>query len=150
MLQEPIEERYNEVLRQRIALVGEMAILRQQHKEELQKAQKSPYRFLYILLILPLTTFLCGKKIDPSVYERQIATQRDSITQLQSEMLLLEKTKLKQIKYAIRDGDDLSKIGILFFNDMKAAYQIGQDNGLYSDYQHQHLHPGDTLVINFR
>ena len=150
MLQEPIEERYNEVLRQRIAVVGEMAILRQQHKEELKKANKSPYRFLYILLILPLTTFLCGKKIDPSVYERQIAAQRDSISQLQSERILLEKTQLKQIRYAIRPGDDLSIIGNLFFNDIKAAYQIGRDNGLYSDYQHQHLNPGDTLVINFR
>ena len=150
MLQEPIEERYNEVLRQRIALVGEMAILRQQHEEELKKASKSPYRFLYILLILPLTTFLCGKKIDPSVYERQIAAQRDSITQLRSQMLLLEKTRIKQIKYAIRPGDDLSIIGKLFFNDINAAYQIGKDNGLYSDYQHQHIGLGDTLVINFR
>ena len=150
MLQEPIEERYNEVLRQRIALVGEMAILRQKHKEELQKAQKSPYRFLYILLVLPLTTFLCGKKIDPSVYERQIAAQRDSITQLQSEVLLLGKTQIKQIKYAIRPGDDLSIIGNLFFNEKKAAYQIGRDNGLYSDYQHQHIRPGDTLLINYR
>ena len=150
MLQEPIEERYNEVLRQRMALVGEMALLRQQQKEELKKADKRSYRFLYILLILPLTTFLCGKKIYPSVYERQIAAQRDSISQLQSEMLLLEKTQIKQIKYAIRPGDDLSIIGNLFFNDIKAAYQIGKDNGLYSDYQHQHLHPGDTLVINFR
>ncbi len=150
MLQEPIEERYNEVLRQRVALVGEMAILRQKHKEELLKASKNPYRFLYILLILPLTTFLCSKKIDPSVYERQIVAQRDSITQLQLEMSLTEKTKIRQTQYVIREGDDLAKIATLFFNDMKAAYQIGKDNGLYSDYQHQHIRPGDTLIINFR
>ncbi len=150
MLQEPIEERYNEVLRQHIALKGEMAMLRQKQTEDLRKANKRSYRFLYILLILPLTTLLCGKKIDPSVYERQIAAQRDSITQLKSEILLLEKTQLKQIKYPIRPGDDLSIIGNLFFNDIKAAYQIGKDNGLYSDYQHHHLNPGDTLLINFR
>ena len=150
MLQEPIEERYNEILRQHIALKGEMAMLRQKQTEDLRKADKRSYRFLYILLILPLTTFLCGKKIDPSVYERQIAAQRDSITQLQSAMILLEKTKIRQTQYVIRPGDDLSIIGNLFFNDIKTAYQIGKDNGLYSDYQHQHLHPGDTLVINFR
>ena len=150
MLQEPIEERYNEILRQHIALKGEMAMLRQKQTEDLRKADKRSYRFLYILLILPLTTFLCGKKIDPSVYERQIAAQQDSITQLQSAMILLEKTKIRQTQYVIRPGDDLSIIGNLFFNDIKTAYQIGKDNGLYSDYQHQHLHPGDTLVINFR
>ena len=150
MLQEPIEERYNEILRQHIALKGEMAMLRQKQTEDLRKADKRSYRFLYILLILPLTTFLCGKKIDPSVYERQIAAQRDSITQLQSAMILLEKTKIRQTQYVIRPGDDLSIIGNLFFNDIKTAYQIGKDNGLYSDYQHHHLHPGDTLVINFR
>ena len=150
MLQEPIEERYNEILRQHIALKGEMAMLRQKQTEDLRKADKRSYRFLYILLILPLTTFLCGKKIDPSVYERQIAAQQDSITQLQSAMILLEKTKIRQTQYVIRPGDDLSIIGNLFFNDIKTAYQIGKDNGLYSDYQHQHLHPGDTLIINFR
>ena len=150
MLQEPIEERYNEILRQHIALKGEMAMLRQKQTEDLRKADKRSYRFLYILLILPLTTFLCGKKIDPSVYERQITAQRDSITQLQSAMILLEKTKIRQTQYVIRPGDDLSIIGNLFFNDIKTAYQIGKDNGLYSDYQHQHLHLGDTLVINFR
>ena len=150
MLQEPIEERYNEILRQHIALKGEMAMLRQKQTEDLRKADKRSYRFLYILLILPLTTFLCSKKIDPSVYERQIAAQQDSITQLQSAMILLEKTKIRQTQYVIRPGDDLSIIGNLFFNDIKTAYQIGKDNGLYSDYQHQHLHPGDTLVINFR
>lgn len=150
MLQEPIEERYNEILRQHIALKGEMAMLRQKQTEDLRKADKRSYRFLYILLILPLTTFLCGKRIDPSVYERQIAAQRDSITQLKSEMTLLEKTQIKQTRYVIRPGDDLSIIGNLFFNDIKTAYQIGKDDGLYSDYQHQHLHPGDTLVINFR
>ena len=150
MLQEPIEERYNEILRQHIALKGEMAMLRQKQTEDLRKADRRSYRFLYIFLILPLTTFLCGKKIDPSVYERQIAAQRDSINQLQSAMILLEKTKIRQTQYVIRPGDDLSIIGNLFFNDIKTAYQIGKDNGLYSDYQHQHLHPGDTLVINFR
>ncbi len=150
MLQEPIEERYNEVLRQQIALKGEMAMLRQKQTEDLRKADKRSYRFLYILLILPLTTFLCGKKIDPSVYERRIAAQRDSITQLQSERILLEKTQLKQTRYIIRAGDDLSIIGNLFFNDIKTAYQIGRDNGLYSDYQLHHITPGDTLIINFR
>ncbi len=150
MLQEPIEERYNEILRQHMALKGEMAMLRQKQTEDLRKADKRSYRFLYILLILPLTTFLCGKKIDPSVYERQIAAQRDSISQLQSEMALLEKTQIKQTRYVIRPGDDLSIIGNLFFNDIKTAYQIGKDNGLYSDYQHHHIRPGDTLVINFR
>ncbi len=153
MLNEPIEEKYNEVLRKRIALEGEIAMMRRNHEAELHQSDKRSYRYLWLLLILPLTTLLCRKKIDPSVYERQIVAQRDSIqqlSQLKQQMEALEKTSVRKVKYVIQKGDDLAKIGDLFFNDIKTGYQIGKDNNLYSDFQHQHLNPGDTLVIKFR
>jgi hypothetical protein len=153
MLNEPLEERYNELLRKRIALEGEIAMMRRNHEAELRLSDKRSYRYLWLLLILPLTTLLCQKKIDPSVYDRQIVAQRDSIQQLlqlKNQMETLEKTTVRQVKYVIKEGDDLAKLGLLFFNDLKTGYQIGKDNNLYSDYQHQHLIPGDTLLINFR
>lgn len=153
MLNEPLEERYNELLRKRIALEGEIAMMRRNHEAELRLSDKRSYRYLWLLLILPLTTLLCRKKIDPSVYERQIVAQRDSIQQLlqlKTQVESLEKTTVRQVKYVIKEGDDLAKIGLLFFNDLKTGYQIGKENNLYSDYQHQHLIPGDTLKINFR
>ncbi len=153
MLNEPLQERYNELLRKRIALEGEIAMMRRNHEVELRQSDKRSYRYLWLLLILPLTTLLCRKKIDPSVYDRQIVVQRDSIQQLlqlKIQMEALEKTTVRKVKYVIQEGDDLAKLGLLFFNDLKTGYQIGKDNHLYSDYQHQHLIPGDTLLIKFR
>lgn len=153
MLQEPIEERYNDLLKKRISLEGELAMTRRQHQQELHLSDKRAYRYLFLLFLLPLTTLLCRKEIHPSVYERQIAAQRDTIQQLlqlKERIEALEKTTVKQVKYVIKKEDDLAKIGLLFFNNMKAGYQIGKDNSIYSDYQHTHLKPGDTLLINFR
>ncbi len=147
MFNEPIEERYNDVLRQRVALEGQLSLLKSNHQQELKIAHKRSNRYLLLLLLLPLTTLLCKKKIDPSVYERQLTAQRDSIQQITRD-LVLEKEKKHTIKYVIRKGDVLTSLGELFFNNREAGYQIGLDNGINTEYQLYHLVPGDTLLIN--
>ena len=147
MFNEPIEERYNDVLRQRVALEGQLSLLKSSHQQELKIAHKRSNRYLLLLLLLPLTSLLCKKKIDPSVYEHQLAAQRDSI-QFIAQALDLEKNKKHLIKYVIRKGDMLTSLGELFFNNKEAGYQIGLDNGIKTEYQHYHLVPGDTLLIN--
>ena len=147
MFNEPIEERYNDVLRQRVALEGHLSLLKSNHQQELKIAHKRSNRYLLLLLLLPLTTLLCKKKIDPSVYERQLTAQRDSIQQITRD-LVLEKEKKHTIKYVIRKGDVLTSLGELFFNNREAGYQIGLDNGINTEYQLYHLVPGDTLLIN--
>jgi hypothetical protein len=144
LFNEPIQQRYNDLLKQRIALEGELALLRKSKDAELAIERRSRYKMLLGLLLLPLLTFLCKPKMDPSVYDRKIALQRDSIELLKSD---LEKSKQKSFKYVVKKGDMLVTLGQLFFNDAQMGYKIGQDNGFTSDEQHKKLVIGDTLTI---
>jgi hypothetical protein len=141
------EERYNEILRQRISLEGELAQLRKKHEAELAQAHTRGNRFLLLLLLLPLLTLFFGKKTPPALSERQLLAERDS---LQRELNFLEKTSKDSVLYVVKKGDMLISLGDLFFNDPAAGYQIGKDNGYLSKFDQYHLPQGDTLVIKFR
>lgn len=149
MFDEPIEERFNDVLRQRVALEGEMTFLKQRHEQELKKAHKRSNQYLLLLLLLPFMSLLCKKKIDLEVHEHQMAIQKDSIQKLAT-ALEIEKNRVHSIKYIIKKGDMLNSLGELFFNDKTKGYDIGRDNGITTNYQEYHLIPGDTLLINIR
>ena len=147
---EPIEQRYNDLLRQRLALEGELAMLRKNQEVELAAERSSRYKFLLGILLLPLFTFVCNRKTDPSVYEQQIAVKSDSIKLLLNEQLGYKLTEKDAIRYVIRQGDMLVSLGQLFYNDSTAGYQIGKDNGFTTERQHRKLVIGDTLMIHFR
>jgi hypothetical protein len=143
----PIEDRYKELLRQRIALEGELALARKQHTAELAQVRTRSNRFLLLLLLLPLAWLVFLRKTPPSVSERQLMVERDS---LHNELMLVSATKKDSVLYVIKKGDVLADLGRLFFNDPAAGYQIGKDNGIQSRYDEYHLNPNDTLVIRFR
>ena len=147
---EPIEQRYNDLLKQRLALKGELALLKKTKEGEIAAERWSRYKMLLGLLLLPLFTFLCNQKTPPSVYEHKIALKSDSIQQLLIEKDNLIRTKKDSIKYVIKQGDMLTTLGYLFFNDAEAGYQIGKDNGFTTEKQHKKLVIGDTLTIRFR
>ena len=147
---EPIEQRYNDLLRQRIALEGELALLRKNQELELATERRSRYKMLLGILLLPLFTFVCNQKTTPSVYEHQIAVKSDSIKLLLNEQEGFRKTEKDSIRYKIREGDMLISLGKLFYNDSTAGYQIGRDNGFTTERQHRKLVIGDTLTIHFR
>ena len=147
MFTEPIEERYNEVLRQRVTLEGQLALLQHNHAEELKAAKKRSNRYLLLLFLLPLFSLICSKKIRLSEHERLMNIQKDSILLLQNQ-LSIEKNKKHQLRYIIKKGDYLTTIGKIFFNDPNMGYQIGKDNNISDEYSQYHLTPGDTLLIN--
>jgi hypothetical protein len=93
---------------------------------------------------------VCNKKTDPSVYEHKLAIKSDSIQQLLMDKDNLIKTQKDSIKYVVKQGDMLYSLGQLFFNDNKAGYQIGKDNGFTTENQYKKLVIGDTLTIHFR
>jgi hypothetical protein len=147
---EPIEQRFNDLLKQRVALEGELALLRKNQTETLAAERRGFYKILLIVLLLPLLTFLCKPKVDPSVLTHQIAEKRDSIDLLLGENAHLSATRKASVKYVIKQGDMLVSLGYLFYNDSTAGYQIGRDNGLKTEQQHRKLTVGDTLTVNFR
>jgi hypothetical protein len=150
MFQEPIEERYNDLLKKRIALEGELALTRRQSDTALTKAKNKNKRYLFLLLLLPLLTFWCTKTKYIKPLEQKIIVQQDSLKQLQREYASIKKIKKDSIHYVIKQGDMLVTLGQLFFNDPTAGYQIGIENGITSNYQQYHLIPGDTLTIHYR
>jgi hypothetical protein len=79
-----------------------------------------------------------------------MALKTDSIQQLLMEKDNLLRTKKDSIQYVIKEGDMLVSLGQLFFNDPKAGYQIGKDNGFDTEKQYRKLVVGDTLTIRFR
>ena len=150
MFQEPLEERYNDLLKQRVALEGKLAISRHQAETELAKARSKNKRYLFLLLLLPLLTFWYNKTLYIKPLEQKTALLQDSIAKLTNDMAAIKKVKKDSIQYVIRKGDMLVTLGNLFFNDPNTGYQIGLDNGISSKEQQYHLQQGDTLTIYYR
>lgn len=150
MFQEPLEERYNDLLKQRVALEGKLAISRHQAETELAKARSKNKRYLFLLLLLPLLTLWYNKTQYIKPLEQKTVLLQDSIVQLKNDITAIKKVKKDSVRYVIRKGDMLVTLGNLFFNDPTAGYQIGLDNGIASKEQQYHLIPGDTLTIHYR
>lgn len=150
MFQEPLVEKYNEVLKKRVALEGELALTRRNAEAELAKMRSINKRYLFLLFLLPLLIFWFSKKKYIQPLEQQVVVQKDSIVRLHEDIVQARKIKKDSIRYVIRKGDMLVTLGSLFFNDAAAGYQIGMENGITSDYQRYHLKPGDTLTIHYR
>ncbi|MBL7817374.1 MAG: hypothetical protein JNL70_20375 [Saprospiraceae bacterium] len=149
MFQEPIEERYNDLLKQRITLEGELALTRQQAATDLTKARSKNKRYLFFLILLPLLTYWWCQKRYITPLEQQVAMQQDSIKKDQNKMANMRFLNKDSVRYVVKKGDMLITLGQLFFNDTLAGYRIGIENSLNTDYQHRHLHPGDTLTIYY-
>ena len=150
MFQEPLEEKYNDLLKQRVALEGKLALTHQKAETELAKARSKNKRYLFLLLLLPLLTFWCNKTKYIKPLEQKVALQQDSLAQLKNEMAAIKRVKKDSIQYIIRKGDMLVTLGNLFFNDPVAGYQIGLENGITTKERQYHLNPGDTLTIHYR
>lgn len=54
---------------------------------------------------------------------------------------------IREIKYKVKEGDMLYDLGILFYNDTAAWYQIALDNKIYDI---RGLPKGDTISIKYR
>ncbi len=150
MFQVPLEEKYHDLLKQRVALEGQLALTEYKAKTELAEARSKNKRYLLLLLLLPLLTFWYNKALYIKPLEEKTALLQDSIAQLKKEMAVINKVKKDSVHYIIRKGDMLVTLGNLFFNDPDAGYQIGTDNGIITKEQQYHLPEGDTLTIHYR
>lgn len=149
-----LEDDYVEAVKQRISMEGELVQTRQNHQRQLQDRRRRNNRLLLLLLCLPLLQWLLGKRPPPPLVVKevqQVTMDSDSLAkelkQMQRQLTSLEAQKVRSIQYVIRKGDVLESLGLLFFNDRMAGYQIGKDNGITPQ---QYLQPGDTLDIHFR
>ena len=115
---------------------------------EKKKAQQQQRYLLCALFLMPLVLLVVQNKKVKSVelnytsqqFSKEISTLTDKLAQI-------EKTQTHAIKYITQPGDNLAKIGNLFFNDAKAGYRVAADNKLHVTDLDVLLFPNDTLTI---
>lgn len=143
---EELDEQYREVLKQRVALEGELAVA---NKATAAYRGKSGRYLLAFGLMAALTAWLWIYKQRPIVQKVQTIVQTDSLNYYREELAAYRQRSPREIKYVIKDKDVLEDLGELFYNSMTAGYRIGRDNGIETRQERRRLNPGDTLVIRF-
>jgi hypothetical protein len=147
MLIEQLEEKYKEVLKQRLTLEGEVALWKQRYQEDVARYKQRANRYILLLLLLPLIALFFKRQPPPSVDWQPFALQRDSLKNLLDN---LAHTSVHQIKYIAKKGDTPASLALLFYNDEKAAAQIIKENYLDLLGYVREIKAGDTLKIIFR
>jgi hypothetical protein len=153
---ETIEDRFKRVLKQRLTLEGEIAILKKQQEQAIAKrARKRNY-----LIIMGLISFLIWRAYQkPMVLRSDFVRKSDSLSMMNQrfewmkfrfDTLNNQLPCVKVIRYAYQQGDYLGKLGKTFFNNDEMGYQIGKDNGILTREQWTKMKPGDTLNIYIR
>ncbi len=116
-------------------------LARLENKFKSWKKIKSFFLFSSIVLIILLAVTLYSKmKIEKPIVTRNISNDNsDSATyyrqQYKISLNIIDSIKNTSatkplIKYKVRPGDNLSKIAILFYNDISKASKIASDNKL--------------------
>ncbi len=167
-LMDTVEDQYVDTLKESIATDGELLELKKQYKADIEKSQSRFNKLILAVLLLPLLGLIFGrysnKKVDPTMAEATPSSKdeakivltndtdsldfyRSRVKELELQVEAFDATKVRDVEYVIKEGDQLGDLGTLFFNNWRAGYQIGQDNGYYDT---RSLRKGDTLTINFR
>ncbi len=160
-----LEEKYVSDMKKKVSLEGEQVFLKKAYEQEIAKYRSRFNGLLLVLLLIPLLLRFCKQQpsvmVDdqPKIDELQLTVNqmnRDRVAlehevkNLKTALESCRSTSVRSVDYTIKEGDRLSELGLLFFNDMKAGYQIGNDNNIWSDYTETHLKKGRVLKINFR
>jgi hypothetical protein len=143
--------------KQRIELEGELAISKKQNAEDSGVRRSQMFKFLSLLLILPLIVWICHKPKPMPVVNVLSQHTFDSLTQikniqiadLQQDIASIEVQKTHTIYYTIKKDDTLEKLGELFYNNKRAGFRIAKDNLLSVD-DYKILPTGKRLKIVLR
>lgn len=144
-------QKTNYALSKNLELEGEIQKLNFEANLQKKKAQQQMRYMLCVLFLMPLVLLLAHNKKIKSVELNNSAQQiSNELSILTEKLAQLEKTKTHAIKYITQPGDNLAKIGNLFFNDAKAGHQVAADNKLHLTDLDVLLFPNDTLSIIYR
>lgn len=144
-------QRINYLLAKNLELEGE--IQKQNFEAVIQKtrAQQRQRYLLFAIFLTPLILLFTQnkqiKKLEQNNSSEKNSTELYALTE---RIAILEKTQTHSVKYITQPGDNLAKIGALFFNDAKTGYRVGVDNKLHVTDLDVLLFPNDTLNIIYR
>ena len=124
------------------------------HKTTIRKQRNISVVALFLIIIIAVVFILTSRQ-KPTVSIPLTINQDSTINVLQKEVLKQDQ-KIKELqasnlnkqnadyKYVVKNGDNLSKLAYIFYNDWREFTRIEKDNNLTSG---ELIHPGDTLII---
>ena len=156
-----LEERYVETMKAKVALEGEQLQKKNDYHQVLKKKSRRINSLLFLLFLLPILYYCFGRptpKIIPSPntqiidtlerYKQTLAEKELILEDLNRQLSTIQRTQsVREIQYVVKKGDRLYDLGVLFYNDTTAWYQIALDNKIYDI---KGLPVGDTLRIKYR
>ncbi len=156
-----LEEQYVDLVKDKMEMAGSHFHENKVYEQRLARKKKWNLLLWMLLLALPLGYYFCGpqkikKETAPTVlqndsleiYKNRVAENEIEIMALNRQLRAIESTMdVREIKYKVKEGDLLYDLGILFYNDTAAWYQIALDNKIYDV---RGLPKGDTISIKFR
>lgn len=160
-LLDALEDQYVETVKSKVALEGEKLQNSIEYAQNIKKKTRRIRGLLFLLFLLPLLYYFFGrsepkeivttepKYLDSlTIYKDKLAEKNAALTTLNQQLVTIKETQnIKEINYVVKEGDILYDIGVLFYNDTTAWYQIALDNKIYDI---KGLPVGDTLKIKFR
>lgn len=156
-----LEDQYVETVKAKVALEGEQIQSKKVYEATLRKKNRRINGLLFLLFLLPLTYYFFGQP-QPKVITTPNLALRDSLDQIivelaetekelalkNQKLTIIKKTQnIRELEYVVQEGDVLYDLGVLFYNDTTAWYQIALDNKIYDI---KGLPIGDTLKIIYR
>ena len=144
-------QRINYLLAQNLELEGKIQKLNYEATIYKKRAQQHARCLLCAIFFTPLILlFSHNKQIRKLEQNNTSEKTSNELSTLVERIAILEKTQTHSVKYITQPGDNLAKIGALFFNDAKTGYRIGVDNKLHVTDLDVLLFPNDTLNIVYR
>ena len=160
-LLDALEDQYVETVKSKVALEGEQLQSSIEYAQNIKKKNKRIKGLLFLLLLLPLLYYFFGRPeperiVAPdlayldslTIYKNKLAEKDAALATINQALTTIKGTQnIREIEYVVKKGDMLYDLGVLFYNDTIAWYQIALDNKIYDI---KGLPIGDTLKIKFR
>lgn len=160
-LLDALEDQYVETVKAKIALEGEQVQKEIEYHQALKKKNRRINRLLFLLFLLPILYYFFGRPepktiVSPNTqmidtldrYKQMLAEKELMLEDLNRQLVTIQHTQhIREIQYVVKKGDRLYDLGVLFYNDTTAWYQIALDNKIYDI---KGLPVGDTLRIKYR
>ena len=160
-LLDALEEKYVDTAKANVALEGEQVQKKIAYERALKKKNRQVRGLFFLVCLLPFLYYLM-KPDKPKVvhapviitmdtldwYKKTLTEKELALDKLKQQLLSIQSTQeIREIEYIVKKGDRLYDLGILFYNDTSAWYQLALDNKIYDV---RGLPIGDTLRIKYR
>lgn len=157
-----MEEKYIESAKNVVALEGDLLQGKKEFQRQLNKKKRWNSLLWFLLFLLPVLYYFYGRPVEKEVvvqstqqldsmeaiYQEKLNLKESELVELNEQFAAVQNAKVvRELIYVVKKGDVLHDLGLLFYNDSTAWYQIALDNQIYDI---RGLPIGDTLTIKYR